>query len=97
VLQTIFKFYLVLVSDFKKDCNRDCKIDSRILNKMAVQILDTAKPSINLSANSIIKPLITNKNNPKVKMVIGKVSITSIGLINRFKIDNTMATITAVR
>ena len=85
------------MSDFKKDCNRDCKIDSKILNKIAVQILDTAKPSINLSANSIIKPLITNKNKPKVIMVIGKVSMTSIGLTNKFNIDKTIATIIAVK
>lgn len=59
-------------------------------------MLDTAKPSINLSANNIIKPLTTNRNNPKVKIVIGNVKITKKGLTNKFKIDSTIATIIAV-
>ena len=72
-------------------------MDSRILNKIAVQILLTANPSINLSANRIIMALITNKNNPKVIIVIGKVNIINNGLTNTFKTDITAATITAVR
>ena len=67
-----------------------------MLNKIAVQILDTAKPSIKLSANKIISPLTTNKNKPKVKMVIGNVNITKMGLTSRFSIDSTIATIIAV-
>lgn len=63
---------------------------------MAIQILLTEKPSINLSANRIISALITNKNNPKVIIVIGKVNITNIGLTIRFRIDKTTATIIAV-
>lgn len=59
-------------------------------------MLLTEKPSINLSANKIIKALITSKNNPKVTMVIGKVKMTKIGFTNRFKTDSTTATIIAV-
>lgn len=59
-------------------------------------MLLTEKPSINLSAKRIITALITNKNNPKVIIVIGKVRIIKIGLIIKFKIDKTTATIIAV-
>ena len=67
-----------------------------MLNKIAVQILDTAKPSIKLSANTIISPLTTNKNKPSVKIVMGSVSIIKMGLTNRFNIESTAATIIAV-
>ena len=66
-----------------------------MLNSMAVQILLTENPSINLSANNIISALITNKNKPKVTMVIGKVKIIKIGFSNTFKMANTKATTTA--
>ena len=64
---------------------------------MAVHILLTANPFINLSANKIINAFITNKNSPKVIIVIGKVNIIKNGLTNTFKIDNTAATIMAVK
>lgn len=67
-----------------------------MLKSIAVQILDTPKPSINLSANNMIKALITNKNNPKVKMVIGSVKMISKGFTKTFKIANTKATINGV-
>lgn len=38
----------------------------------------------------------TNKNNPKVKMVTGKVKITIMGLINILSNPRTTATIMAV-
>lgn len=63
---------------------------------MAVQILETAKPSINLSANKMISPLIIKRNNPKVKIVAGNVNTTKIGFIKRFRIASTNATIIAV-
>lgn len=44
----------------------------------------------------MISALIISKNNPNVTMVIGKVKITKTGFTNRFKTDNTMATIMAV-
>lgn len=71
-------------------------MDKRILNNIATQILLTENPSINLSANNMIKALITNKNKPNVIIVIGNVKITKIGLTNKFKIDKTIATIIAV-
>ena len=72
-------------------------MDKSILNNMAIQMLLTENPSINLSANNIISALITNKNKPKVIIVIGSVRMTNIGFTNKFKIDSTTATITAVK
>ncbi len=71
-------------------------MDKSILNNIAIQILLTENPSINLSASKIISALITNRNKPNVIMVIGSVRITNIGLTNKFKIDKTTATIIAV-
>ena len=62
-----------------------------MLNKSAVQKPDTLNPSIQLFAKSIKAALITNKNKPRVRMVTGKVRITSIG----FKIENNIPTIKA--
>lgn len=59
-------------------------------------MLLTEKPSINLSANNIIKALIIKRNKPKVIMVIGNVKMTKTGFTKRFKTDNTTATIRAV-
>ena len=44
----------------------------------------------------MISALITNRNNPKVIMVTGKVSITNIGLIKIFSIPKTNATTSEV-
>ena len=88
-------YYTFSLSVFINECSTDCKIDNRILNKIAHQILSTEKPLINLSAKRIIAALITNKNNPNVTIVIGNVSITNNGFTNKFKIDNTTATIIA--
>ena len=71
-------------------------MDNRTLNIKAVQILLTANPSTNLSANKIINALIISKNKPKVTMVIGNVSITKSGLTQTFNNAKTMATIKAV-
>ena len=67
-----------------------------MLNHKAVQKPSTLKPTTNLSANKIITPLITNKNNPKVKKVIGKDKMVKIGLTIVFRNANTTATKTAV-
>ncbi|GAA3602150.1 hypothetical protein GCM10022396_19540 [Flavivirga amylovorans] len=75
----------------------DCKTESSILNNTAIQMLFTEKPSINLSANKIINALIISKNKPKVTTVIGKVRTIKTGFTNRFNIDNTTATIIAVK
>ena len=74
----------------------DCNIDKRMLKRIAVQILDTPKPSINLSANNMINALTTNKNKPKVNIVIGKVKIIKIGFTKTFKTAKTKATINGV-
>ena len=67
-----------------------------MLNRIAVQIPLTENPSINLSANKIIRAFIINKNSPKVTMVMGKVKIIKIGFTNKLRIDKTMATIMAL-
>jgi len=59
-------------------------------------MLETPNPSIKLSASKMIKALIINKNNPKVKIVIGKVKITKSGLTKMFNTANTTATINGV-
>ncbi|TCL65631.1 hypothetical protein EV196_105296 [Mariniflexile fucanivorans] len=71
-------------------------MESKILNSMAVQILLTEKPSINLSANKIINALIINRNKPKVTTVIGSVKITNMGFTNTFNIAKTIATMMAL-
>jgi len=71
-------------------------MESRILKRIAVHILDTPKPSISLSANNMINALITNKNKPNVRMVIGNVKIINNGFTKTFKMAKTKATINGV-
>ena len=71
-------------------------MDSKTLNKIAVQMLLTLNPAIKASAKSKIMAFIIKRNNPKLKIVIGKVSKTKSGFTKRFKTDNTTATIIAV-
>lgn len=62
----------------------DCKIDNNKLKMSAHQKPSTVKPSKKASASNIITAFITSKNKPNVKIVIGKVKKTNIGLtINR--------------
>lgn len=68
-----------------------------MLNNKAHQKLSTAKPEIRKSASKIITALITSKNNPRLRMVIGIVRIISSGLTITFKTDSITATIIAVR
>ena len=74
----------------------DCSIDKSILNKTAVKKLETAKPSISLSARRIIIAFITNRKSPKVIIVTGKVKRIKNGFIRRFNTDKTTATINAL-
>ena len=74
----------------------DCNTDKIILKNKAVQNVSTLNPPTILVHNKIISALITNKNNPKVMMVTGNVSITNIGLINILSNPRTIATINAV-
>jgi hypothetical protein len=53
------------------------------------------KPSTSFEHKAMITALMTSKNNPRVKTVIGKVKITKIGFTNKFNKPNTIATITA--
>lgn len=71
-------------------------MDNRTLNNIATQILLTEKPATSLSTKRIIKAFIMSKNKPNVMIVIGKVRRTKIGFTNKFKTDNTIATIMAV-
>lgn len=63
-----------------------------MLNSMAVQKVFTLKPSTKWSHIKIIMALITNKNNPNVKNVTGKVSNTKMGFTKKFNKANTIAT-----
>ena len=74
----------------------DCNIDNIILKKSAVQNESTLNPPTILSHNRMINALITNKNNPKVNTVIGRVMIIKIGLIKTLRSPRTTATIKAV-
>jgi hypothetical protein len=74
----------------------DCEIDRIMLKSIAVQNVSTAKPPTIFEQRIIIKALITNKNNPKVTTVTGKVKNTSNGLINVLSNPKTNATIIEV-
>ena len=69
--------------------------DNATLNISAHQKPSTLIPFVNLSAKRIINALITNENNPKVRMVIGKESKDKIGLTIRLSKPKTMAKIMA--
>lgn len=58
--------------------------ESTKLNNSAHQKLPTANPLTISAASITIKALITNKNKPKVRMVIGMVKNIKIGLIVMF-------------
>ena len=62
------------------DCAKDDIADNNKLNNNAHQKPSIFMPSMNLSASKMMSALITNKNNPNVITVIGRVSITKIGL-----------------
>ena len=67
-----------------------------ILKNNAVQNPSTVKPLTKWSQSRIIAALITNKNNPNVKIVTGKVKRTKIGFTKKFNNPRTIATIKAV-
>lgn len=73
-----------------------CKNDSKRLKIMAHQKPVTWKPSIKFAAKSIMIALITKRNSPNVRMVIGKVKITNMGFTKKLRILSTTATIIAV-
>lgn len=67
-----------------------------MLNSNAVQNELTSKPSTNLSQSNTIAALMTNKNNPSVKTVTGKVKKTNIGFKKVFSNPKTTDTIKAI-
>ena len=73
----------------------DCKKDRSKLNSNAVQNPLTEKPLINFAAKRMIAALITNRNKPKVMMVIGKVKMTKIGFTKESSTARTTAKIMA--
>jgi len=79
-----------------EECKMEETIDNNILNKSAHQKPSTLKPETILEQSKMISALITNKNNPNVTMVIGKVRIIKIGFISAFSIANTRAKTRAV-
>lgn len=63
---------------------------------MATHKVSTVKPPTILVHNNITRPLTTNKNNPKVTIVKGKVNNTIMGLIKILSSAKTTATTIAV-
>jgi len=71
--------------------SKDVIMDNMILKKSADQNPSTEKLFTNSLARSMIKALIINRKNPKVKKVTGMVSNTKTGLRNLFKSNKTNA------
>ena len=71
-------------------------MESNKLKISAVQNESTTNPPTILVHKIITKPLIINKNNPKVTMVKGRVKTTIMGLIKILINPNTKATIIEV-
>ena len=70
--------------------------ETMILNIRAAHQSLTLKPGTISDVHFTIKTLINNRNNPKVKTVIGIVKTMSIGLIKLLRSPITTATKTAV-
>lgn len=67
-----------------------------MLKNKAVQKPSIPKPVTSLEHNIIIAAFITNRNNPSVIKVTGKVKRTRIGFTNKFSSPKTIATTTEV-
>ncbi len=76
--------------------NKEFTIERTILNKSAYQNPSTVKPGTNFPASIIMNAFITNRNNPKENIVIGKVSMIKTGLTNELSTARTAATPIAV-
>lgn len=66
-------------------------IDKTMLNIKAHQNPSTLNPGTRLAANIITNAFITNVNNPKVRIVIGRVRIRRTGFINALITPKTTA------
>lgn len=71
----------------------DWLIDNKMLKINVVKNDSTIKPSTKWAHKSIIPALITSKNNPKLKIVTGKVKSTKIGFKKMFNKPKTTAII----
>ena len=86
----------LVLSSFKNEKRIDWSKESSKLNSRAHQNPVTVNPSIKWSASNMIAALMTSRNKPKVTMVMGKVSMTMMGLTRKFKRLSTRATTMAV-
>jgi len=66
-------------------------IDNTTLNNIAHQKLLTSNPGTKYAISITSNALITKINKPRVRIVIGKVRITSTGLIIALAIPNASA------
>lgn len=74
----------------------ELNIESTIAINMAYQIFETLNPGTSLLAMIIIRPFNTRTKRPSVRMVMGSVRITNIGLSSALSSPRTRATISAV-
>ena len=64
-----------------------------MLNIMAHKTPSTRNPEIKLAAIKMIIALIINRNNPNVRIVMGRVRITNNGFTKEFRIPSTIASL----
>lgn len=72
-------------------------IESASENQNAGQKPSTLNPCTNLLSSIMIPVLMTSRNKPNVRIVIGSVRMTRIGLIKKFSRPSTIATTIAVQ
>ena len=70
-------------------------METTTVPKNAAKKLETANPSTKDATNQKSKALIMKINKPSVKIVIGNVKMTKIGLISKLMIPNKIAAIIA--
>lgn len=68
-----------------------------MLKKIALHTELTVKPWMSSATIKIMTALMTNKNNPKVKMVTGSVKKIRMGFTKILSKESTIATPTAVQ
>ena len=71
--------------------------DTTMLNQNADHQLVTVKPFTKSDTHKTMSMLMTNKNKPSVKMVMGNVSNTNMGRTTALRKPNKTATIIAVK
>ena len=83
----------LLVSLYRMDVRRD----SKRLNKSAQPKPLTRNPLTKFPASRTMAALMTKRNRPKVKIVIGKVRMTRMGLSKKFRIASTRENLIAIQ